>query len=149
MKKIQNYTIRTDVWYEPREGFWLDIKGDTARIGMNPLLQETTGAFVAIRMLNSGATLKKGESFASVEAEKHVGHLKLPLSGKIQVVNPMVLDNPRLLNLDPYGDGWLVEIEINDFEGEKNTLLHGEVDITSWFEAELTKYNEKGWLAEP
>jgi glycine cleavage system H protein len=148
MKKIKNFNIRTDIWYDTDESFWLDIDGSTARIGMNPLVQETSGAFVSIRMEEIGTSFSKGESLGSVEAEKHVGQLKMPLSGKITAVNEKVLENPRLLNTEPYGKGWLVEIEMSDFENEKEDLLHGEAKITAWFESEINKYEDKGWLAK-
>jgi glycine cleavage system H protein len=148
MKKIKNFTIRTDIWYDTDESFWLDIDGNIARIGMNPLVQETSGSFVSIRMEKIGNSFSKGESFGSVEAEKHVGQLKMPVSGKIVSVNEKVLENPRLLNTEPYGKGWLVEIEMSNFEEEKKDLLVGDAKITAWFESEINKYEDKGWLAQ-
>ena len=148
MKKIKNFNIRTDIWYDTDESFWLDIDGNSARIGMNPLVQETSGSFVSIRMDEIGKSFTKGDSFGSVEAEKHVGQLKMPVSGKITAVNEKVLENPRLLNTEPYGKGWLIEIEMSQFEEEKKNLLVGEANITTWFEAEINKYEDKGWLAE-
>ena len=115
---------------------------------MNPLVQETSGSFVSIRMEELGNSFSKGDGFGSIEAEKHVGPLKMPLSGKITAVNEKVLENPRLLNTEPYGKGWLMEIEMSRFEEEKKDLLVGETNITTWFEAEINKYEEKGWLAE-
>ena len=148
MKNIRNFNIRTDLWYETGDGFWLDVHGNTARIGMSPLVQETTGSFVAINLNKEATPLARGESFGSLEAEKHVGHLKAPVSGKIVTVNPKVLENPRLINTDPYGKGWLVEIEMNRFEEEKQNLLKGAVEVTAWFESEIAKYEDKGWIAE-
>ena len=148
MKKIKNFNIRTDISYATDEGFWLDINGNTARVGMSPLVQETTGSFVAIRMENIGTSFSKGNSFGSVEAEKHVGHLKAPISGKIISVNEKVLENPRLINTDPYGKGWLIELEISDLN-ELENLLSGEEKVTAWFKSEIARYEEKGWLAEP
>ena len=148
MKNIRNFTIRTDLWYETGEGFWLDVQGETARIGMSPLVQESTGSFVAISLNKIGTSLTKGESFGSLEAEKHVGHLKAPVSGRIVAANPKVLENPRLINTDPYGKGWLVEIELSQFEEEQQGLLAGEEEVIAWFESEITKYEDKGWIAE-
>ena len=121
MKSIRNFNIRTDVWYDTDEGFWLDIDGSTARIGMSPLVQETSGSFVAIKVEDAGTSFSKGESFGSVEAEKHVGHLKAPVSGKIISINEKVLENPRLLNTDPYGKGWLIELEMSELETERGS----------------------------
>ncbi|TNE55297.1 MAG: glycine cleavage system protein H [Bacteroidetes bacterium] len=149
MKRIKNFDIRTDISYDTAGGYWLDIDGTTARIGMSPLVQETSGAFVAIRMENTGRSFAKGESFGSVEAEKHVGQLIMPLSGTITAVNEKVLENPALINKDPYGKGWLIEIELAKPEDEQNNLLSGETEVSAWFESEITRYKEKGWLADP
>lgn len=148
MKKIKNFNIRTDVYYDTAEGYWIDVKGNTARIGMSPLVQETSGSFVAIGINKIGTSHAKGSSYGSVEAEKHVGHLKMSVSGKITAVNEKVLANPRLINTDPYGKGWLVEVEMSNFQAEKGDLLGGESKIVAWFTAEINKYEEKGWLAE-
>jgi glycine cleavage system H protein len=148
MKKIKNFDVRTDLWYATEEGFWLDIDGRTARIGMSPLVQESTGSFVAVRFENLGTPLSKGASFGSLEAEKHVGHLKMPVSGVLIAVNDKVVENPRLLNTDPYGKGWLAEVELTGWPAEQPHLLSGEKEVEDWFAAEIEKYEDKGWLAE-
>lgn len=148
MKQIKNLSIRTDLFYATEEGFWLDVSGNTARIGMSPLVQESTGSFVAVRFEEEGASFGKGQSFGSVEAEKHVGHLKMPVSGTVIAVNEKVVENPRLLNTDPYGNGWLAEIDMTNWEAERSQLLSGENEVEAWFEAEIEKYEDKGWLAE-
>ena len=147
MKKIKDFNIRTDISYATDEGFWLDINGRTARIGMSPLVQETTGSFVAIRMEKPGTSFSRGDSFGSIEAEKHVGHLKAPMSGKIISINEKVLENPHLINTDPYGKGWLIEMEMSEIY-ELDDLLRGDEKVTAWFESEIARYEKKGWLAE-
>lgn len=149
MEKIKDYEVLTDRFYDPETGFWVKLEGSAVRIGYNPLVQESTGAFVSIAMENEGASLSQHESFGSIEAEKHVGQLKMPVSGKIHHVNNAVLENPRLANLDPYGEGWLIIVEPDHFEEQKQNLVHGRDSIVDWFEAELKKYEDKGWLAEP
>jgi glycine cleavage system H protein len=148
MKNNRNFNIRTDLWYDADEGFWLDVQGNTARVGVNPLVQETSGSLVAVSLNEVGTILSKGDSFGSLEAEKHVGHLKTPVSGKIVAINTMVLENPRLINSDPYGKGWLVVIELTRFAEEQRSLLTGEREVIAWFESEIAKYEDKGWIAE-
>lgn len=147
MKQIGKYQIRTDLYYEPENHFWVDVSGGTAIVGMSPLIQETSGAFVAIQIENPGTELKKDESLGSVEAEKHVGKLKSPISGKVISINENILENPKLINDDPYGDGWLVEMTID--EADLDGLISGEEKITEWVESEIARFNEKGWLAQP
>jgi len=83
-----------------------------------------------------------------VEAEKHVGALKAPVSGRIVRVNDALIQNPRLANEDPYGAGWFVEIELTNFDAEKQELISGETNIRAWLLAEAKKYEERGWIAE-
>lgn len=148
MKQIGKYSVRTDLYYEPTNHFWLDITGNRAVIGMTPLVQETSGSFVAIQMAAPGKSFSVKENIGSVEAEKHVGPLKAPVSGKVLTINDDVLLTPRLINEDPYERGWLMEIELSA-PGEIDQLISGEEAITEWFSAELKKFDEKGWIAQP
>lgn len=148
MKQIDKYQVRTDLYYDPVNHFWVDITGNTAVIGMSPLVQETSGSFVAIQIADPGIRFGKNESFGSAEAEKHVGPLKAPVSGKVLTINEHVLNTPRLINEDPYGQGWLMEIELTN-KAELDDLISGDENITVWFEAELKKFDEKGWTAQP
>ncbi len=144
-----NKKIKTDLLYDPNEYFWIKAEGNKARIGMSPLVEETSGSFVAIQFSKIGGIFKKGESFGSAEAEKHVGHMKMPVSGKLQAINEKVVENPRLINTDPYNEGWLIEVELTKFADEFDGLIAGEENIKSWFAEELKKFDEKGWLAQP
>lgn len=148
MKQIDKYQVRTDLYYDPVNHFWLDINGNSAVIGMSPLIQETSGSFVAIQMLSVGKIFNQQENIGSVEAEKHVGPLKAPVSGKVLTVNEEVIKTPRLINESPYEDGWLMEIELTNSK-EVDSLISGEDAITEWFKAELKKFDEKGWIAQP
>lgn len=149
MKQIGNYIIDTDLFYDGKNHFWLQQNEGFVRLGFSPLLQETSGSFVAILFENIDKLLSKGDGFGSVEAEKHVAQLMLPISGKIIVFNNKVVENPRLMNDDPYGEGWLIEMESSDFENEKENLIYGEDQITKWVESEIKKYEDKGWIARP
>jgi len=148
MIKIEKYNVDTGLYYDPKEHFWIKISGDHARIGMSPLIQESSGAFVAIQMNSEEIELNKGESFGTIEAEKHVGPLKIPLTGKIININADVIENPRLINYDPYGDGWLIEMELSDAAVEVPELVFGEQNIIEWFKSELKKFDDKGWIAQ-
>ncbi|MCB0650989.1 MAG: hypothetical protein KDC85_06915 [Saprospiraceae bacterium] len=142
-------SIKTDLLYDPVNYFWVKAEGNKARIGMSPLVEQTSGSFVAIQFSKLGETLSKDESFGSAEAEKHVGHMKMPVSGKILAINEKVITNPRLINTDPFNEGWLIEVELTNFPNEFDGLIAGEENIRTWFEAELKKFDEKGWLAQP
>ena len=148
MIKIDKYDVDTGLYYDPKEHFWIQITDNHARIGMSPLIQETSGAFVAIQMNALNATFSKGEAFGSIEAEKHVGPLKMPLSGKVTLINDSVIENPRLINYDAYGEGWLIEMELTNIDAELPELIYGVQNITDWFKSELKKFDDKGWIAQ-
>jgi glycine cleavage system H protein len=148
MIKIDKYNVDTGLYYDPKEHFWIKVSGNNARIGMSPLIQETSGAFVAIQINDSEDELFQGEPFGTIEAEKHVGPLKMPLTGKITNTNANVIENPRLINYDPYGDGWLIEMELTNGDIELSQLIYGESNVIQWFESELKKFDDKGWIAQ-
>ena len=148
MNKVDKYEIREGLLYDPLNHFWLDVSGTTAVIGMSPLIQETSGSFVAVLFSNPVTSFKKGESIGTVEAEKHVGPLKAPLSGTVRLVNEAVINNPRLINEEPYDGGWMMEIDLSDVSEIKG-MITGEKNIKEWFESELKKFDEKGWTAQP
>lgn len=148
MFTIKNYEIHPELHYEPDDHYWIEIKETIARIGIDQLEQEAKGAFVVVQLEEPGKQLKKGEIFGSIEAEKYVGQLRMPISGKIVKANSKVIESPRLINSDPYGEGWLVEIELTSFLEEEPGLVTGEMDLRAWFESELNRYEEKGWTAE-
>ena len=147
MKKIDKYEINEHVYYDRDTHFWVEINGNEARIGMSPLVQETSGSFVAI-VFDGLNDCKRGEGFGSIEAEKHVGPLISPVSGKIIELNNQVIDNPRLINTDPYGKGWLVKMTLSKQEEELSQLISGGKNISNWFVEELKKFEEKGWIAQ-
>lgn len=148
MFTVRGYQLNPDLYYDPHYNMWIEVSGGRARIGMDPLEQETKGAFVVVQMEAPGTELKRGDGFGSVEAEKHVGTLLTPLSGKIVSINQAVVENPRLVNTDPYGEGWFLELDLHQFEEEKQYLLTGEEALRQWYEEKIRKYEEWGWLAE-
>jgi glycine cleavage system H protein len=148
MIKIDKYDVDEGLYYDPKEHFWIQITDNHARVGMSPLIQETSGAFVAIQINALHTAFNKNEAFGSIEAEKHVGPLKMPLSGKVTLVNEAVIENPRLINDDPYGDGWLIEMELSNLDAELPELIYGVQNITDWFKSEIKKFDDKGWIAQ-
>jgi glycine cleavage system H protein len=120
---------------------------DRARIGLDALGVETSGTIAQLAFLPLGEHLKRGEAFGSLEAAKFVGPLPSPLSGTVSATNDAVVADPALVERDPYGDGWLVEIDLAE-PGELAELISGAHPIRVWFEAEVEDYRLKGVLAE-
>lgn len=92
---------------------WVAIDGNTATIGITHYAQHELGDIVYVDINSVGKKLAAEEIFGTVEAVKTVSDLFLPVSGTITEVNPALEANPELVNSDPYGEGWMVKMEID------------------------------------
>ncbi len=101
---------------------WIRVEGNTGTIGITDFAQGELGDIVYVDVASVGQTLAKEAVFGTVEAVKTVSDLFLPLTGKILEFNSSLNDNPDKVNKDPYGDGWMVKISI-DNAAEVNELL--------------------------
>jgi glycine cleavage system H protein len=94
---------------------WVKLTdGNIATIGITDFAQSELGDIVFVEIETVGQTLAAHEIFGTVEAVKTVSDLFLPIAGTILEVNPALLDNPELVNSDPYGEGWMVKIEVSN-----------------------------------
>ncbi|GAA4320417.1 glycine cleavage system protein GcvH [Flaviaesturariibacter amylovorans] len=93
---------------------WIRVEGDEAIVGITDFAQRELGDIVYVEVETVGQALTEGTVFGTVEAVKTVSDLFLPLSGTILEVNPKLAANPELVNTDPYGDGWMVRMRIDD-----------------------------------
>lgn len=90
---------------------WIRRTGDdTVRVGITDFAQSSLGDVVYVQLPATGATVTAGESFGEVESTKSVSDLYAPLSATVVAVNAELEGSPQLINSDPYGDGWLVEL---------------------------------------
>lgn len=100
-----------------KEHEWVRIENNVATIGITDFAQGELGDIVFVDVETVDDELSAGEVFGSVEAVKTVSDLFLPVSGKIIEFNDALEDQPELLNTDPYGEGWIIKVEINaDFD---------------------------------
>lgn len=104
--------IPNDLKYT-KEHEWVKIEGNIAIVGITHFAQDHLGDIVYVD-ISHNQILKKDDVFGTVEAVKTVSDLFLPLSGKIIEINDFLNDTPELINSDPYGDGWMIIIEIED-----------------------------------
>lgn len=108
---------------------WIKMDGNIATIGITDHAQSELGDIVYVEVETVDENIVKDEIFGSVEAVKTTSDLFMPISGKIIEFNDKLSedgeDNPALINEDPYGDGWVIKVEVQDLE-ELNTLLSAE-----------------------
>ncbi len=147
MARIDGYDFPDDLWYDPREHLWLRPEraadGWLVAVGVDVVGQDALGEVVYVQLAEAGRAVARGEAVGSLEAEKMVRPVLAPLSGTVAAVNATVMATPRLLNRDPYGEGWLVRVRARDWEGEREDLLHGEAPVTAWIAAELQAMKER------
>jgi glycine cleavage system H protein len=105
--------IPADLYYT-EEHEWVQRTGDeTVRVGITDYAQSALGDVVFVQLPDVGADVTAGESFGEVESTKSVSDLYAPVSAKVVAVNGDLEGNPQLVNSDPYGEGWLVDLQID------------------------------------
>jgi glycine cleavage system H protein len=113
-----------DLKYHP-EHDWARLDGDEAMLGITWFAQDSLGELVHYEAPAVGSTVAKDESYGEVESVKAVSEIIAPLSGEVLEVNAKVVDEPEIVNDDPYGDGWLIRIRVSD-SSELDTLMAAE-----------------------
>lgn len=146
---IKGFRVRLDLAYDTQTHMWVDVvAADRVRVGMDPLGVETSGTLAQVLLYAAGSEVSRGEPFGSLEAEKFVGTLPAPLSGRLLAVNDAVPADPGLVERDPYGDGWLVELAPTDLDAELADLTSGADAVAAAFAARVVEYRREGILAE-
>jgi len=91
---------------------WVSIEGTRARVGITDYAQDALGDVVFVQIPRVGVTVALGDTMSEVESTKSVSDIYAPVSGTIVAVNESLADHPETLNADPYGDGWICDIEM-------------------------------------
>lgn len=104
---------------------WIRVEGDTAFIGVTDFAQGELGDIVFIEVETEGETLDREEVFGTIEAVKTVSDMFMPLSGEVLEFNEKLEDAPDLVNSDPYGDGWIIKVNVAE-ASELEDLLTAE-----------------------
>lgn len=106
----------------------------TVRVGITDYAQSQLGDVVFVQLPAVGAQLKAGEAFGEVESTKSVSDLYAPITAKVIAVNADLDGSPQLVNSDPYGQGWLVDLEVGT-ESDLDAALSGLLDATGYGDA--------------
>ncbi len=113
MKEIHELNLPEDVRYaEDHE--WVRTEGDKSAVGISDYAQDQLGDIVFVELPEVGATLSKGEAFGTVESVKAVSELYMPVGGIILAINTALEESPELVNNEPYGQGWMIELQPGD-----------------------------------
>jgi glycine cleavage system H protein len=101
---------------------WVRLEGDTAVIGITEFAQRELGDIVYVEIETVGKSLAAGSVFGTVEAVKTVSDLFLPIAGTITELNPALAATPELVNSDPYGEGWMIRLKVNNLSDVEELL---------------------------
>jgi glycine cleavage system H protein len=93
---------------------WIRLTGKTAVVGITEFAQGELGDIVFVEIETVGNHIEKGNTFGTIEAVKTVSDLFMPVSGKVTDLNERINDSPDLINKDPYGEGWLIKMDVDD-----------------------------------
>ncbi len=99
-----------DIWYNDGH-VWTTVEGNHAYIGVSYYAQEELGDILSVELPEVGDKIVQGKAFGEIESAKTVSDIVSPLSGRVVEVNNDVINEPGIINEDPLGDGWLLEIE--------------------------------------
>jgi glycine cleavage system H protein len=128
---IDKFTFRVDpTCFFNSEGVWVRVEGTRAKLGLSDFLQQRSGDIAFVEVKPAGTILVVGDEFSSIETIKVDIALTSPVSGKLVLVNPDLEAAPEVINQDPFGEGWLCEVELSDWDADQLRLLNA----TSYFE---------------
>ncbi len=124
MKELNELILPDDVRFT-EEHEWARREGETVRVGISDYAQDQLGDIVFVELPEVGSSFGKGDEFGTVESVKTVSELYMPMGGEVVAVNEELADHPEYVNTDPYGKGWMIEIDPSDI-GELENLLDKE-----------------------
>jgi len=101
---------------------WIEISGSVLRVGITDFAQRELGDIVFVEVNTQGSYTNREDVFGTIEAVKTVSDLFAPIGGLVNKINPLLESNPELINSDPYGEGWICEIEIDNELGRDQYL---------------------------
>ncbi len=107
-------------------GLWIRQEEGLARLGLSDFAQQRNGDIAFANLPDAGSVLDAGDEIASIETVKVNISLLSPMKGTIEEVNSILQDSPELINQDPYGQGWMVVLRVEDLERQMDNLLDAE-----------------------
>lgn len=113
MKEIGELDLPDDLRYSG-DHEWVRMEDGIVRIGITDYAQDRLGDITFVEIPDVGVAFEKGKEFGTLESTKAASEMVIPVAGEIVAVNEHLEDSPELVNLSPYGDGWIVEIKPAD-----------------------------------
>ena len=137
--QVDKYQIPENLFYD-RNDFWINVKGEEVLVGMTDFGQSNTGDILYLELLNCGESLCRGKRCGSIESGKWVGILTAPVTGTVVENNSEVVVNPRKINSDAYGEGWMYRIKLSNPDEVKSLMTAK--DYAAWVVEQIKKEQE-------
>lgn len=141
MTTIGSYEFPDELYYD-QEHSWVRVEGNVATIGLTMFGQDLAGEIVYVEMPLVGRQVTKGDAFMSMESGKWVGRIKSPVTGTISAANEELEWESSTVNEDPYGEGWLAQIELDDPSELEDLMKADSSEFAAFIAAERKKYEK-------
>jgi glycine cleavage system H protein len=125
-------------FYFSENDFWVLVNGRRARVGMTDFLQQSLSDVLFVTLAEAGSTVEQFGELGTIESAKAVAEVISPVTGKVVAVNEALMTSPERINQNPYEQGWIAEVELADFEKDRELLL----DFASYFPILKRKVDE-------
>jgi glycine cleavage system H protein len=137
MPNVKGCNLPDELLYDVENHIWFKELGDgTVKVGMTTVATAMAGKLVAFTPKGVGKEVKAGKSCATVESGKWVGPAKVAAGGSVVAINEALVANPSVANSDPYGEGWLIVLKPEDWNGVKPSLVPG-AQVAGPYEAKM------------
>ena len=140
MANIKGYNMPDELYYH-EEHSWARVEGATVTVGMSDMFQKEAGDIVFVDLPDEEDDVSQGEVCGKIQSRKWIGKLVAPVSGEILEINEELEEDTSLINTDPYGEGWILKIQVedeDDLAGELEKLIHGDA-VVVFVEKEIEK----------
>jgi glycine cleavage system H protein len=136
MANVRGCNLPDDLYYLVEKHVWAKPMGDgLIRVGITAVAGKLSGgklAALTVKAKNIGQEVKQAKSIATVESSKFVGPVPAPISGVLVRANDKLAADPNIAVSDPYGEGWVAEMQATDWDGEKGTLVTGAEGVAAY-----------------
>jgi len=136
MANVRGCNLPDDLYYLVEKHVWAKpMGGGVVRVGITAVAGKLSGgklAAITVKAKNIGQEVKQAKSIATVESSKFVGPVPAPVSGVLLHANDKLASDPNLAIADPYGEGWVAEMQASDWETEKDSLVTGAEGVAAY-----------------
>jgi len=140
---IGGYKVPDNLYYH-KEHMWARVEGDLVVVGGTDFMVKLAGTVKRVVTLEEDDEVEAGKPFGTISTGKWTGKVYAPVTGEIAEVNEDVDNNPKTMNDDPYGKGWLIKIKPTNLQADLATMMKAnDGKFEPWFQAEIAKHAKK------